>query len=113
MAKTGYERLFKSVSKASTAGGVKDAGGPAAIPQPVDGSDEAAKVDDSLRLVDEHHSQPLRFVFAPDLSSLVEPVPSSLVSTFGRAFREIHQLRLSSSRLQQEGTDLHAITVRR
>lgn len=72
MARTSYQRLFKSTTKAPA-----DNGGPAAIPESEDG--EAKEDDNIFQLRDEHHAIPLSFAFAPDISSIIDPHPASLV----------------------------------
>ncbi|SCV68456.1 BQ2448_577 [Microbotryum intermedium] len=99
MAKTKYQRLFKSTSKIPAPvikDKTHDEGGPAAIPadkssvdqgkdqRAVEGQEAGAE---ALRMVDSHYQAPLKFVFAPDLGPLVNPTPASL----------------------REGTDNHAL----
>ncbi|SCZ90402.1 BZ3500_MvSof-1268-A1-R1_Chr1-3g01966 [Microbotryum saponariae] len=94
MAKTKYQRLFKSTAKIP-APVVKD-GGPAAVPadkssveqgKEQEAAEGQASGAEALRMVDSHYQAPLRFVFAPDIGPLVNPSPASL----------------------QEGTDNHAL----
>lgn len=74
MARTQYQRLFKSVRAAPPA--TLD-GGPASIPEPTD--ENKSIPTDPMQVVDRHHAQPLAFVFAPDIGSLINPTPATLV----------------------------------
>ncbi|SGY34572.1 BQ5605_C002g01654 [Microbotryum silenes-dioicae] len=121
MAKTKYQRLFKSTAKIP-APVVKD-GGPAAIPADNMSSVEQGKEQEAtegqasgaeaLRMVDSHYQAPLRFVFAPDIGPLINPSPASLVSDtmacFPRGDGSILAHRTIRRALQQEGTDNHAL----
>ena len=95
MAQTAYGRLFKSTphpdstSAAPASGSVEvNKGGPAAVAVP-QGDDaersssgeasESEKRKAELRLRDEHHTEKLHFVFAPDLGALINPRPEDLV----------------------------------
>ncbi|GAA5876338.1 hypothetical protein JCM3774_003727 [Rhodotorula dairenensis] len=76
MARTSYGRLFKSTPHPDTTGDAVDAGGPAAIAEPKEGTATASgsgEGDESLLVSEEHWKDKLHFVFAPDLSSLVNP----------------------------------------
>lgn len=86
MARTSYQRLFKSTTKAPA-----DNGGPAAIPESEDG--EAKEDDNIFQLRDEHHAIPLSFAFAPDISSIIDPHPASLVQ--GTDTHAIHSGKIS------------------
>lgn len=74
MARTNYGRLFKSSEKAVKV----DPAGPAAI---VEERDETVqvKVAEDLEVIVEHRSKPLSFVFAPDVSSLINPSGDTIV----------------------------------
>lgn len=78
MAPTSYHRLFKSISEDIAA--PEDNGGPSVMPLD---EERSATVDegeeDRLKMHDEHFTRPLKFVFEPDLRSLLNPPPSSLV----------------------------------
>ncbi|BGP12731.1 hypothetical protein JCM10213_008869 [Rhodosporidiobolus nylandii] len=80
MARTNYGALFHSTASRTAS---KDAGGPAAVPEPTSpegGKDSIEGTGDEQLLVkSEHYSTPLRFKFAPDLGSLVNPNPADLV----------------------------------
>ncbi|KAM0756167.1 sure-like protein [Meredithblackwellia eburnea MCA 4105] len=86
MARTQYQRLFKSIAKAPEAkpafsGDGEDDGGPAAIPE---NPDETVRVPqdkegDCVRFRDEHNTRPLKFIFSPDIGPLVNPNENSLV----------------------------------
>lgn len=83
MARTQYQRLFKSIGEAPKS--FDDAGGPAAIPEYEDEKKVLPKEpeeNDELQLQDEHHERHLKFVFAPDVSALTNPTPESLVRLF-------------------------------
>lgn len=83
MARTSYGRLFKSTPHPDTTGAAVDAGGPAAIAEPKEATPAAAdsgEGDESLLVSEEHWKEKLHFVFAPDLSSLVNPRKEDLVS---------------------------------
>ncbi|GAA5995009.1 5'/3'-nucleotidase SurE [Rhodotorula paludigena] len=96
MARTNYGRLFKSTPHPDSAAS-QNKGGPAAVAEPQDAaaaasSSSAAEAGDAqgselLGVKDEHKSEKLHFVFAPDISALVSPKMEDLV----------------------EGTDKHAI----
>ncbi|ORY86724.1 survival protein sure-like phosphatase/nucleotidase [Leucosporidium creatinivorum] len=86
MALTSYERLFKSISEAP--GPHEDEGGPSALPLGANGSAEVKEGDeDRLKIHVDHLTRPLKFVFEPDLTALLNPPASSL----------------------KEGTDTHAL----
>lgn len=85
MARTNYQRLFKSIGKSETWSkhSGDDQGGEAG-PGAIAEKEEESKIvvpKDSL-LFEDHHSKPLKFVFSPDITSLLNPSPSSLVSFF-------------------------------
>lgn len=100
MAKTAYGRLFKSTPHPESANASASAsaeinkGGPAAVAAPA--SDEASgerpqgngtSHEQDLAVKDEHRTERLHFVFAPDIGALINPRLEDLV----------------------EGTDKHAI----
>lgn len=76
MARTNYQRLFKSVSKAPS---LKDVGGPSAIPETVAETKVVETTADVPELALEHATRPLKYVFSPDIGSLINPSPSTLV----------------------------------
>ncbi|GAA6047348.1 hypothetical protein JCM3770_001900 [Rhodotorula araucariae] len=93
MAHTAYGRLFKSTPHPDSVSAAQpDEGGPAAEPEPQ--TDEGQRAGDggaedmaAVRVRDEHTREKLHFVFAPDISALINPKMEDLV----------------------EGTDKHAI----
>ncbi|GAA5980614.1 hypothetical protein JCM10908_001708 [Rhodotorula pacifica] len=88
MARTAYGRLFKSTPHPDTTGASTDSGGPAAIAEPREApSTIQGEGDENLLVSEEHWKEKLHFVFAPDLSSLVNPRQEDL----------------------EEGTDKHAL----
>lgn len=101
MARTNYQRLFKSIGKNESVNKGNEAG-PGAIPE----KEEESKIvipEDSL-LFEDHHTKPLKFVFSPDITSLLNPSPSSLVSLFQlESKRKIFCSHLISL------TDLHSL----
>ncbi|BGP67337.1 hypothetical protein NBRC10513v2_000655 [Rhodotorula toruloides] len=88
MARTSYGRLFKSTPHPESAAS-EEKGGPAAVAEPKqeNGATDQGEGSESLMVRDEHWKERLHFVFAPDLSALVNPKMDDLV----------------------EGTDKHAI----
>lgn len=82
MSKTQYARLFKSIA-AAPAPPTVDAAGPSAIPENIDEkvvlAGEATETN-GLGVVEEHNRRPLKFIFAPDITSLINPTTASLVS---------------------------------
>ncbi|GAA5953515.1 hypothetical protein JCM8115_000548 [Rhodotorula mucilaginosa] len=88
MANTSYGRLFKSTPHPDTTSAATDSGGPAAIAEPKQASEQASgEGDENLLVSEQHWKEKLHFAFAPDLSSLVNPRKEDL----------------------EEGTDKHAI----
>ncbi|GAA5835188.1 hypothetical protein JCM11251_006639 [Rhodosporidiobolus azoricus] len=83
MAKTAYGALFRSTSATNSSLPSTNQGGPAAVPEPtVDGgkvAEDEGTGDEAVLVREEHYSQPLRFKFAPDLRTLVNPNPADLV----------------------------------
>lgn len=116
MARTNYQRLFKcasfllllplnvadalppAISKAPAP--LPDKGGPSAIPEPVDETTTlpAEPEEDVMQLMEEHRTRPLKYVFAPDISSLINPTQSTLVRpcSFCDRGRGIDDLRAAS-----------------
>ncbi|BGP21742.1 hypothetical protein JCM10295v2_000617 [Rhodotorula toruloides] len=88
MARTSYGRLFQSTPHPESAAS-EEKGGPAAVAEPKQENGTTGQADEGERLMvrDEHWNERLHFVFAPDLSALVNPKMDDLV----------------------EGTDKHAI----
>jgi hypothetical protein len=80
MARTSYGRLFKSTPHPDSAASVEE-GGPAAVAEPKqeNGTEEKNEGSENLMLMDEHWRERLHFVFAPDLSALVNPKMDDLV----------------------------------
>lgn len=82
MAKTSYGRLFKSTPHPDTTGAAANDGGPAAVPEPLQpGPKTNANGDENLLVGEEHWTQKMHFVFAPDISSLINPRKEELVRT--------------------------------
>lgn len=82
MARTNYQRLFKSVPSKTTSIPPEDKGGPSAIPEKEDETKEVAPRDPNSLLTEEHHEKPLKFMFSPDIGSLLNPSASTLVGFF-------------------------------
>lgn len=82
MARTNYQRLFKSVSKAPS---LTDVGGPSAIPETVSETKVTDVTADIPELASEHATRPLKYVFSPDIGSLINPSPSTLVRHYSLA----------------------------
>lgn len=95
MARTEYQRLFKSVSTSRAPSpevpmaltSEVGPGGPSSIPEPVveptTGASEkhnsVQKVDAKIELQKEHLGKAMVFKFSPDIGSLINPLPSTLV----------------------------------
>ncbi|KAI5480873.1 tubulin-tyrosine ligase [Pseudohyphozyma bogoriensis] len=71
MARTGYNRLFKSVAEKPAAGGTVDKGGPAAVPEDANVKHDEEDSKTCLEIMEEHQTAPLKFIFKPDLESLL------------------------------------------
>lgn len=62
-----------------------DPAGPAAIPESIDENarlpeqSEQEKDAEELRVIESHETAPLKFAFAPDIASLINPTAGSLV----------------------------------
>lgn len=122
MARTNYGRLFKSTPHPDSAAS-QNKGGPAAVAEPQSAAASAspssaadggnAQGSELLGVKDEHKSEKLHFVFAPDIGALVNPkmedlvrfapdpplLPHACTADMGCCWRL----------LQVEGTDKHAI----
>lgn len=82
MANTSYGRLFKSTPHPDTTSAATDSGGPAAIAEPKQASEQASgEGDENLLVSEQHWKEKLHFAFAPDLSSLVNPRKEDLVGS--------------------------------
>lgn len=96
MARTEYQRLFKSVSSSRAPSpevpmaltSEVGPGGPSSIPEPVVEPPIGAtakhasgeKIEANIELQTEHLSKAMVFKFSPDIGSLINPLPSTLVS---------------------------------
>lgn len=99
MARTSYGRLFKSTPHPDSAAS-EEKGGPAAVAEPKQetGGAEQSEGSENLMVRDEHWKERLHFVFAPDLSALVNPKMDDLVGVPLHSHRSRLVVSLTSSR---------------
>jgi tubulin--tyrosine ligase len=80
MARTNYGRLFKSTTTSTGITSPIPAAGPGVLLDLSETTPVEVEEIDKSQLVEEHLTKPLSFIFAPDIGSLINPSPASMVN---------------------------------